>query len=632
MATGRKWRRCAPSGPRGHRGPYLTCVDSRMQPRFLPRRRFGLLLAIPASIGLSASPAAPQTATYQVTFEGNWTLASTPGGVVGGAHFTTLIGGVHGSGVTFWQPGAQASAGVENVAELGATGTFRSEVQGSSHTRSVIEQSVSGGGTGTATFTIEVTTEHPQVTLLSMIGPSPDWFVGVSGESLLDGSGQWVRSLEVDLFPYDAGTEDGTEFSLSNPATSPQGVITRIAGTGKFSNVRMARLTFTNLDPPPPNTPSGPEVSLSASPNPVDEGQAVTVTARLSQALSNGVTIPLDLASGTAESDDFGSLESITVAAGETTGSGTIPTVEDADNDDETFTVSLGQLPPEVTEGDPSFVEVTIIDSRLPPNIPPTVRATCDPCTVPRGGEVRLTAEASDPDGDPISYEWEARRGTFTGPTDRQNARWTAPERVGTVVIRVEVTDGRGGRAVAEVPVRVANRPPVFGSSLRFVIAENRDGSSTPITIGRVRATDPDGDDFELALASGNDRFVLDATSGALSYIGPGEDFEAEPNRYPLTVTATDSLGGAARAEVVVSVVNVNERPVAMDDALSVDEDRRTRAEVLANDEDPDRGDRLRVIEVATPAHGQTRIVDAGAAVQYAPDPNYHGPDRFTYV
>ncbi|MCY3679387.1 MAG: tandem-95 repeat protein [Gemmatimonadetes bacterium] len=603
-----------------------------MQPRFLPRRRFGLLLAIPASIGLSASPAAPQTATYQVTFEGNWTLASTPGGVVGGAHFTTLIGGVHGSGVTFWQPGAQASAGVENVAELGATGTFRSEVQGSSHTRSVIEQSVSGGGTGTATFTIEVTTEHPQVTLLSMIGPSPDWFVGVSGESLLDGSGQWVRSLEVDLFPYDAGTEDGTEFSLSNPATSPQGVITRIAGTGKFSNVRMARLTFTNLDPPPPNTPSGPEVSLSASPNPVDEGQAVTVTARLSQALSNGVTIPLDLASGTAESDDFGSLESITVAAGETTGSGTIPTVEDADNDDETFTVSLGQLPPEVTEGDPSFVEVTIIDSRLPPNIPPTVRATCDPCTVPRGGEVRLTAEASDPDGDPISYEWEARRGTFTGPTDRQNARWTAPERVGTVVIRVEVTDGRGGRAVAEVPVRVANRPPVFGSSLRFVIAENRDGSSTPITIGRVRATDPDGDDFELALASGNDRFVLDATSGALSYIGPGEDFEAEPNRYPLTVTATDSLGGAARAEVVVSVVNVNERPVAMDDALSVDEDRRTRAEVLANDEDPDRGDRLRVIEVATPAHGQTRIVDAGAAVQYAPDPNYHGPDRFTYV
>ena len=594
-------------------------------------RCFGLLLAILASIGLSVLPAAAQTVTYRVTFEGNWTLASTPGGVVGGAHFTTLIGGVHGSGVTFWQPGQQASSGVENVAELGATGTFRSEVQRSSHTRSVIEEGVSGGGTGTASFTIDVTPEHPQVTLLSMIGPSPDWFVGVSGESLLDGSGQWVQSLVVDLFPYDAGTEEGTEFSLSNPATSPQGVITSIAGTGKFSNVRMARLTFTSLTAPP-TTPSGPAVSLSASPNPVDEGQPVTVTARLSQALSNSVTIPLDLDPGTAESDDFGELESVTIAAGETTGSGTIPTIEDADNDDETFTVSLGQLPPEVSEGDPSFVEVSIIDSRAPPNIPPTVRATCEPCTVPRGGEVRLTAEASDPDGDPISYEWEARRGTFTGATDRPDARWTAPDRLGTAVIRVEVTDGRGGRAVAEVAVKVVNRPPVFGPSLRFLIAENRDGSATPITLGRVRATDPDGDDFEFALASDSDRFVLDAASGALSYIGPGEDFEAGPSQYTLTVVATDALGGEARAEVVVTVANVNERPTAMDDTLTVAEDRKTRAAVLANDEDPDRGDRLRVIEVATPAHGQTRIVDAGAAVQYAPDPNYHGPDRFTYV
>ncbi|MDE2982118.1 MAG: Ig-like domain-containing protein [Gemmatimonadota bacterium] len=600
-----------------------------MQPRFLGRRRFGLLAAVSVSIGLSASPAAPQTVTYRVTFEGNWTLASTPGGVVGGAHFTTLIGGVHGSGVTFWQPGGRASAGVEMVAELGATGTFRSEVQRSSDTRSVIEQGVSGGGTGTATFTIDVTPEHPQVTLLSMIGPSPDWFVGVSGVSLLDGSGGWQQSVVIDLFPYDAGTEDGTEFSLSNPDTNPQGVITSIAGTGKFSNVRMARLTFTSLLPP---RPSGPSVSLSVAPNPVDEGQPVTVTARLSETLSNSVTIPLELVSGTAESGDFEELASITIAGGQTFGSGTIQTIEDVDNDDETFMVALGQLPPEVTAGDPSSVEVTIRDSRAPPNKPPVVRATCDPCTVPRGGEVRLRAEASDPDGDPITYEWKAPRGTFTGATDRPNARWTAPDRTGRVAIRVEVTDGRGGRAVAEAAVDVANRPPVFGPSLRFVIAENRNGSAAPITLGRIRATDPDGDDFELALASGSDRFVLDAASGALSYIGPGEDFETEPNRYALTVTATDALGGAARAEVVVSVVNVNERPTAMDDALSVAEDRKTRADVLANDVDPDRGDRLRVVEVGAPAHGEARIVDAGATVQYAPNPNYHGPDRFTYV
>ena len=185
------------------------------------------------------------SATYTVTFQGNWTIASTPGGVVAGAHFTTLIGAIHNDMVIFWESGGTATPGVENVAELGLTGTFKSEINANSNAISVIEKSVSGGGTGSATFDITLTNEHPLVTLLSMIGPSPDWFVGVSGLSLLDTQGQWESLLEVDLFPYDAGTEEGTEFSLNNQATSPQGVIASIKGMGKFSNVRMARLTFT---------------------------------------------------------------------------------------------------------------------------------------------------------------------------------------------------------------------------------------------------------------------------------------------------------------------------------------------------------------------------------------------------
>ena len=186
-----------------------------------------------------------QSATYRVTFQGNWTTASTPGGVVAGAHFTTLIGAIHNDMVIFWESGGTATPGVENVAELGLPGTFRSEINANSNAISVIEKSVSGGGTGSATFDVTVTNQHPLVTLLSMIGPSPDWFVGVSGLSLLNAQGQWESLLEVDLFPYDAGTEEGTEFSLNNQATSPQGVIASIKGMGKFSNVRMARLTFT---------------------------------------------------------------------------------------------------------------------------------------------------------------------------------------------------------------------------------------------------------------------------------------------------------------------------------------------------------------------------------------------------
>ena len=210
----------------------------------------------------ASDPAAAvrSAATYTVTFQGNWTTDSTPGGVVAGAHFTTLIGAVHNEMVTFWESRGAATPGVENVAELGVTSTFESEIKADSNAISVIKNSVSGGGAGSATFDVTVTTEHPRVTLLSMIGPSPDWFVGVSGRSLLDAQGEWESLLEVDLFPYDAGTEEGTEFSLNNQATSPRGVITSIRGTGKFSNVRMARLTFTRQ-----SVNSGPSFSSGTS-------------------------------------------------------------------------------------------------------------------------------------------------------------------------------------------------------------------------------------------------------------------------------------------------------------------------------------------------------------------------------
>ena len=51
------------------------------------------------------------SATYTVAFQGNWTTASTPGGVVAGAHFTTLIGAIHNDMVTFWESGGTATAG-----------------------------------------------------------------------------------------------------------------------------------------------------------------------------------------------------------------------------------------------------------------------------------------------------------------------------------------------------------------------------------------------------------------------------------------------------------------------------------------------------------------------------------------
>ena len=92
------------------------------------------------------------------------------------------------------------------------------------------------------------------------------------------------------------------------------------------------------------------------------------------------------------------------------------------------------------------------------PNRSPTVTASCDPCEVQVENEVRLRANASDPDDDPLSYGWSAPRGRFVGSTSEATARWRAPDQEGSVQITVRVTDGRGGSASRSVTVRV-NRP-----------------------------------------------------------------------------------------------------------------------------------------------------------------------------
>jgi outer membrane protein OmpA-like peptidoglycan-associated protein len=92
-------------------------------------------------------------------------------------------------------------------------------------------------------------------------------------------------------------------------------------------------------------------------------------------------------------------------------------------------------------------------------NRPPTVQAQCDPCMVEVGRSSTVTATATDPDGDALTYRWTAPTGTLANPGERQTL-WTAPQQEGTVPLTVTVNDGKGGMASANVNIQVT-RPPV---------------------------------------------------------------------------------------------------------------------------------------------------------------------------
>ena len=96
---------------------------------------------------------------------------------------------------------------------------------------------------------------------------------------------------------------------------------------------------------------------------------------------------------------------------------------------------------------------------KAPDNRPPTVVARCEPCTVEVGRIATITADATDPDGDTLTYKWSCPAGKISNPADRQTP-WTAPMQEGPVPCTVTVSDGKGGTASANVTIQVV-RPAV---------------------------------------------------------------------------------------------------------------------------------------------------------------------------
>ncbi len=192
-------------------------------------------------------PAEP-TATYRVTFEGTWTAATHPTSFPNNPHFSGLIGGTHSDRVVFWEPGGMASPGIEAMAEQGSQSPLDAEIQAAIGAGTA-EGLISGGGVnpspGTVTVEFQVGRDFPLVTLVSMIAPSPDWFVGVHGLSLIE-NGDWVSEATRPLLPYDAGTDSGTTYRSPDADTSPREPISRLEGPPVASGGTVAPFgTFT---------------------------------------------------------------------------------------------------------------------------------------------------------------------------------------------------------------------------------------------------------------------------------------------------------------------------------------------------------------------------------------------------
>ena len=164
-----------------------------------------------------------ETATYTLTFKADWSASTHPVDFPSSPHFSGLIGLSHNSNTKIWNTGELSSTGIKSMAETGSKSSLSSEINtiiSNGHANATI----SGGGVGTSpgnvTITFSTNNIFPLISVVSMIAPSPDWFIGVNSTNLME-NGSFIPTKTIDLYPYDAGTDSGSGYTSSNSATSP---------------------------------------------------------------------------------------------------------------------------------------------------------------------------------------------------------------------------------------------------------------------------------------------------------------------------------------------------------------------------------------------------------------------------
>lgn len=115
-----------------------------------------------------------------------------------------------------------------------------------------------------------------------------------------------------------------------------------------------------------------------------------------------------------------------------------------------TYTTTLS-----VTDAVASRMTQTITLKMSVPNHAPTVTGiTAAPQDVGPGESSTLTCQASDVDGDSLTYQWSATGGTISG--SGSSVTWTAPQTTGVYDVTCTVDDGHGGVASDSVSVYVS--------------------------------------------------------------------------------------------------------------------------------------------------------------------------------
>ena len=288
----------------------------------------------------------------------------------------------------------------------------------------------------------------------------------------------------------------------------------------------------------------------------------------------------------------------------------------------------------------PQSISINVVDQNEAPVLNPSVVLSVNENS--SNGTLVGTVTGSDVDaGDVLTY-WILSSGpvapfsidAVTGRIRVLDSSLLNFEAATTVNLTVEIRDAAvlTDTQIVTVQINDVNEAPndivLNGTSVQ-------ENSAVGTLVGTLSGADPDAGDsltFSLVNSAGG-RFAINTTTGTLRVASASSlNFEVNPS-HVITVRATDTAGYFYDESFTVTIVDVNDAPVAVADqyvTMQLTPVLTTSLNsVLSNDYDED-GSLLSVIIVTGPADG-TLTMSADGTFQYSPDGVFAGIDTFTY-
>jgi VCBS repeat-containing protein len=251
-----------------------------------------------------------------------------------------------------------------------------------------------------------------------------------------------------------------------------------------------------------------------------------------------------------------------------------------------------------------------------------------DPLQITIGSSPYGTATVNDA-GTPLDYSDDTvdfvPDANYFGPADFEYGLFDGTDYSETATVSVTVN------AVNDAPVAVAD-PDISTSEDQavsvYVLGDDSDAEGDPLTI-----------------------IVTAATNGTATVNNSGTPSDPSDDWVDFTPTAefsgtaqfsykvNDGTVDSSIVTVLVSVMSVNDAPVAVDDSVTTPEDTPINIDVLANDSDGD-GDplQIRISTMSTPYGGTAIVNDNGTTSDYTddtvdfdPDEDFNGSAYFYY-